>query len=154
MWTLRPATPTDRPFLLQLRLTVMVPHCEASGLYLSQEEQQRRVDYRYDCAQVIEYQGQPAGLLKLVQHPDHWELLQLQLAPLCQGQGIGRQILQQLQQQAQLAGLPIRLSVLKKNPARHLYERLGWQGYGEDEHEYWLNWSSPAAPDHARHQQD
>jgi hypothetical protein len=48
-------------------------------------------------------------------------------------QGFGAALLRQVQASATTRGLPVRLNVLKVNPARALYERLGFVVVREDD---------------------
>jgi ribosomal protein S18 acetylase RimI-like enzyme len=66
-------------------------------------------------------------LLKAVRDADHWDLVQIQIVPEKQGRGFGSTILEKLLADAVQANVPVSLSVLKANPARHLYERLGFR---------------------------
>ena len=45
---------------------------------------------------------------------------------------------------ARKAGVDVVLSVLKANPARSLYERLGFLVEGEDSHEYFMRLATGA----------
>lgn len=136
----RPATEADIPFLLALREETMDAHLAASGVDIHSGDpgaaRLQRVRHRFDCAQVLLHAGEPAGLMKLVKSPGTWELLQLQLGPRLQGKGIGRALLDELLAEADAAGVDVTLSVLKANPARRLYERLGFVQVGEDAHEF------------------
>jgi ribosomal protein S18 acetylase RimI-like enzyme len=49
------------------------------------------------------------------------------LAARAQRRGIGSQLIGDLMEDARARGVPIRLSVLFNNPARELYERLGFR---------------------------
>ena len=42
--------------------------------------------------------------------------------------------------QAKQRGLPVRLRVLHRNRARHLYERHGFEGVGETETHWLMRW--------------
>jgi ribosomal protein S18 acetylase RimI-like enzyme len=77
-----------------------------------------------------------AGLWKLWRRKDAWWILQVQLMPEHQGRGIGAALIRELQAQARAAGMPLKLKVLKTNPAQRLYERLGFVIVGDDEHGY------------------
>jgi ribosomal protein S18 acetylase RimI-like enzyme len=92
--------------------------------------------HAFDCAQVLLRDGEPVGLIKLQRIPGEWQLVQLQLVAGVQGQGLGRDVLEEVLADAAAAGADVCLDVLKTNPARHLYERLGFLVVGEDEHEY------------------
>lgn len=74
-----------------------------------------------------------------------WELVQIQIAPAWQGAGIGSHLVRALLEQARQAGAVVRLSVLKANPARQLYERLGFAVVAELDHAYEMA-ASPEAP--------
>ncbi|MGN6530105.1 MAG: GNAT family N-acetyltransferase [Burkholderiaceae bacterium] len=135
-WTLRPATEGDRPFLLALRLATMAPHFERQGCPIDLDEHRRRADHRFDVARIVVREGRAIGLLKLVREGDPWQVEQIQLAPAAQGQGLGAAILHAVVDQARAAGVGLELSVLKANPARRLYERLGFVVCDEDDHSY------------------
>jgi GNAT superfamily N-acetyltransferase len=131
---LRPAIREDVPFLLELRCQTMHPHLLASGLIPSLEEDMRRVLLRFDCAQVILLANKPVGLLKVSRDGMDWDLIQIQLTPSLQGQGFGAQLIQSIISQARQAGASLKLDVLKANPARRLYERLGFTTIAETVH--------------------
>lgn len=124
--TLRPADDSDLPFLLELRLLTMDHHFTAAGMHRSQEEHMQRVLYRFDCASIIVADGDASGLLKLDRHGRDWHLLQMQVLPELQGRGIGTHLLGEIIGQARNADASLRLGVLNVNPARRLYERLGF----------------------------
>jgi ribosomal protein S18 acetylase RimI-like enzyme len=131
--TRRSAREDDVPFLLQLRVQAMEPHQLLAGICHSPAEREARVRAHFECAQVIEMAGRPIGLLKLLRASDEWRVVQLQLLPEHQGAGIGSHLLGILVAQARDAGVPLTLSVLKANPARRLYERLGFEVTSEGE---------------------
>ena len=133
---LRPATEADVPFLLALREQTMTRHQSASGLQPSSEEREQRVRYRYECAHIIEHEGRAAGLFKVARDGLDWQLVQIQLAPELQGRGVGEALIRQLIAEARDAGASLSLNVLHANPARRLYERLGFVVVGAGEHEY------------------
>jgi ribosomal protein S18 acetylase RimI-like enzyme len=112
--------------LLELRRNTMNPHLAASGVALSDEEHAQRVLWHYDSAEVLVEKNELIGLVKVVRNGASWELLQIQLSPAKQGQGIGTQVVEQLVSEAQFAQATLTLSVLRANPARRLYERLGF----------------------------
>jgi ribosomal protein S18 acetylase RimI-like enzyme len=132
----RQAVEADVPFLLLLRERTMVTHQLASGVPHSAEERERRVRARFDSAQIILLSGEPIGMLKVIREGAVWELLQIQLTPERQGAGWGTRIVRGLIADARRAGVPLRLSVLRANPARHLYERLGFIVAEEGPHSY------------------
>jgi GNAT superfamily N-acetyltransferase len=122
----RPAVEDDVPFLLLLRERTIVPHQVASGVVPSAEERQHKVRADFDVAQIILLAGEPIGLLKVARHGAMWHLMQIQLAPERQGAGWGTQVIHGVIADARRAGASLKLNVLRANPARHLYERLGF----------------------------
>lgn len=132
----RAATQADIPFLLDLRRETMDAHLAASGMDTTDDAHLARLMYHFDCAEVLVRDGASIGLLKLLRLTEKWEIVQLQLARELQGGGTGRALLQELLADAARAQVAVELSVLKANPARRLYERLGFKLIGEDEYEY------------------
>ena len=134
----RPATVADIPFLLSMRRETMDAHLAASGASTTDESHLARLMYHFDCSEVLISNGEPVGLLKVRRLPQEWEIVQIQLSSRLQGQGIGRSLLEEVLADAARSQVAIKLSVLKANPARHLYKRLGFELVGEDAHEYFM----------------
>lgn len=134
--TRRKATQEDLPFLVKLRHETMNPHLAASGVDQSEEEHLRRVLVHFENAEILIQGSEPTGLLKVVRDTHTWELVQVQLRPTLQGQGFGTRLLKQLVSEAQAANAHLQLSVLKANPARRLYERMGFVVVAEEAHAF------------------
>ena len=83
--------------------------------------------------QVILCDGQPIGRILVDRTPEFFLLVDIALLPEHQKQGIGTKYLRELLDESKRAGVPVRLQVLKNNPAQRLYERLGFVKTGEDE---------------------
>jgi len=128
----------DKDFLFDLRKQTMVEHLEKSGLFLSDEEHRTRVDKSFENSFVVLYQEHQAGLVKYEENKAMLEVLQIQILPEYQNKGIGKQVLQYLFKKEKT----IQLKVLKDNPAKNLYRRLGFITVGEDEHEYHMERAS------------
>ena len=132
----RAATEADLPFLLELRQKTMSEHLRLSGVEPSESERSERVLARFDCAQIILLSGTPIGLLKVAKDEKQWDLMQVQLVPEKQGAGLGGKIVKKLIDEAAQLHASVRLSVLRANPARRLYERLGFRIISENDHAY------------------
>ena len=141
----RAATEADVPFLLELRRKTLAEYLRTSGVPQSEVQHEQRVRLRFDCAEIVSWQGGPIGLFKAVREGKDWTLLQIQLAPEHQGRGIGAQLICELLLEAQQHGAALRLSVLRTNPALQLYQRLGFRVTGETPHCYYLLRGSPGA---------
>jgi ribosomal protein S18 acetylase RimI-like enzyme len=90
--------------------------------------------------QAIMVSGADAGVVRCTREAGYLYLDEIQLLPAAQGAGIGSAVIRDLQEQAQNAGLPLRLQVLKQNRARVLYERLGFYVTGETEQHFQMEW--------------
>jgi len=132
----RHAVPDDVPFLLKLREATMSAYLSGAGIELSPEQSLARVMHRFECAEIILEGEQPVGLLKLHRDEAEWEVIQLQLCPSVQGRGLGTRLVLDVIREAKLAKVSISLGVLRGNPARKLYESLGFTVTGSDNHEF------------------
>lgn len=135
---LRPALLADEAFLLALRKQTMIEHLSRVGLDFDHDHHRQRLLANYPDAHVICVGDEDVGLCKAYRSETAWVLMQIQVAPAWQGKGLGAQVIQALIAQARKDGLPVTLSVLKGNPARRLYERLGFVVAAETEHEFEL----------------
>lgn len=111
----------------------MEAHLIQAGIPVSEEEHMKRIKYKYEAAQIILLAGQAIGLLKVVEHNDHIEIVQFQVLSSFRGKGIGKQVLVSLLEKASAKELYLSLSVLKGNKAKELYLKLGFQIVGETE---------------------
>lgn len=132
----RPAAPSDLNWLIQLRIATMSEHIENSGTKLSYADHQARVQQDYHFIQIVLLKEQPIGMYKVVCSSLPWQLVQFQIAPAHQGLGFGNELLQSIMQQADAADALLHLSVLKVNPAKRLYERLGFRIIEDQEHSF------------------
>src|SRR5262249_35509622 len=133
------ASEADLPFLVELRRRTMTGHQLASGVLLSEDEQRERVLARFECAQIVLLSAEPVGLLKVARDGLEWQLLQIQIVPAQQGRGLGGWLVRNVIDEAKGAGASLRLRVLRANPARRLYERLGFRIASEEPHAYQMH---------------
>jgi ribosomal protein S18 acetylase RimI-like enzyme len=61
-------------------------------------------------------------------------------------EGIGTMLIGGLLDEAARAGKPFRISVVRSNPAIHLYERLGFKTTDETATHLYLEWTAPSKP--------
>ncbi|WP_339544225.1 GNAT family N-acetyltransferase [Pseudomonas sp. RA_35y_Pfl2_P32] len=86
-----------------------------------------RIRYRACDAHIVLWASVPIGLLKYVEGLAEWEIVQVQILPAYQGQGISKQLLTEWLARADSADIAVSLTVLKGNKAINLYRRLGFQ---------------------------
>ena len=96
--------------------------------------QARSYEMQYpDAESLILTQGDERIGRCLLQHAEaHDRLIDLSIAPEQRNRGLGTSMLQALQRNAERRKVPLLLSVTYGNPARRLYERLGFQLAGTD----------------------
>jgi ribosomal protein S18 acetylase RimI-like enzyme len=136
MLSVRPATESDLEFLTSLRRRTMWVYFEKPGVPIDEGNQVQRVLYRFDCAKIVTMDGEAIGLFKAARDVDPWHLMQIQLLPAFQGQGLGGRLIADFLDEARVAGMSVVLGVLRANPARRLYERLGFRVVGQSEISY------------------
>ncbi|KFG98489.1 GCN5 family acetyltransferase [Burkholderia paludis] len=124
---LRTACQADLPFLLTLRRLTMTAHLQRVGSPTDDEAHTRRIEAHFDDAMIVCEGAAPIGLLKVTRAAGEWHVHQIQILPAHQGRGIGEALLQVLLDDAARANVPVSLSVVHGNPARRLYERLGFR---------------------------
>ena len=140
----RPATPGDAEFLYQLLKATMREYVDQTWGW--EEEWQRAYFHmRFDPAknQILVLDDQDIGVISVEWREDVVHLSTLYILPAYQGRGIGTQLLTDLQAAAFREGLPMTLRVLKANPAKRLYERLGFVVVEEEEVRYTMKATPP-----------
>lgn len=124
--TLAPATEADLPFLLALRKSTMTEHLRRAGAPSDDAYHLVRIRHRFEDARIVWADGRKAGLFKATRNGAAWRVVQIQIAPEFQGRGLGRRLLAGLLQEADSRAATVDLGVLHGNPARRLYESLGF----------------------------
>ncbi|MDW9250051.1 GNAT family N-acetyltransferase [Burkholderia cepacia] len=124
---LRPACAADLPFLLTLRRLTMTVYLQRVGAPTDDEAHDRRIRANFDDAMIVCDVDDAIGLPKVTRAAHEWHVHQIQILPDHQGRGIGEAVLNALLADAARAHVPVSLSVLHGNPARRLYERLGFR---------------------------
>ncbi|WP_369597656.1 GNAT family N-acetyltransferase [Bordetella genomosp. 11] len=119
----------------------MLPHLRRAGAPSDDDANLARVNYRLEDALLVYDGAELVGLFKVARDAGEWKLIQVQVAPARQGQGLGGHLVRGLQAQAAQAGCAITLDVLKGNPARRLYERCGFAVVDENALELRMRWA-------------
>jgi ribosomal protein S18 acetylase RimI-like enzyme len=139
--TLRAATPDDEPFLFE----VFASTRQDEFRFLEEQQKQALIRMQYNAqrfqydegfpqaeSRIILLDDRPAGRMLVDECEREFVLIDIALLPEHRKLGIGTQLLNKLLHRAVVARKPIRLHVLKSNPALHLYERLGFLRVGDD----------------------
>jgi ribosomal protein S18 acetylase RimI-like enzyme len=140
--TLRPVEAGDQQFLFEVYAGTRRAELDAWGWDAAQQDaflkmqfmaQHNAYDMQYTEADhsLILLDDQPIGRLLVARSSEWIHLVDIALLPAHRNRGIGAQLIKDLLDEAATAGLPVRLQVLKNNPAAELYERLGFRKTGE-----------------------
>ena len=141
---LRPTAAADYAFLADL-------HKQTFAGYAAQtwgwDEVRLMAEFRQEFAdsvrQVVCLGRHKIGSLVVEDDGDSLFLDYLAILPTYQSRGVGTKLIQLLLDEAASRAIPVRLHVLKCNPAKALYERLGFCVVGSDQHRYLLEaWPS------------
>jgi len=98
---------------------------------MQKQQYDQQLSYRrYD---VIWHDEQRIGRFIVDRQEDGWRIIDISILPSMQNQGIGSRLITDLQNEAKLQNKKVALSVLLTNPAKSLYERLGFKEYRRDE---------------------
>jgi ribosomal protein S18 acetylase RimI-like enzyme len=92
---------------------------------------------------VIEADGLPAGRFYVHRREREIRLMDIALLPEHRGRGIGSALLHDLFAEAAAAGKRVTVHVEEYNPARRLYERLGFKKIGEHGVYHLMEWRPP-----------
>lgn len=137
----RPVRPADRAFLLRLYTEVRddlaaLPLPEAGRRQMIEMQflaQDRAYAQTWPGAShdIVVAEGRDVGQLRLNRGTEALHSVDLSLLAAARGQGIGTRILHGMQAEAAQRGLPVRLSVMRGNPAADLYRRTGFVQTGD-----------------------
>ena len=122
-YTTRPAIESDLEWLDPFYEELMKPYVELTHRW---DQGKFRESFSPEDTQIIQFNNQDIGMLKVEQRDEYIYLGDIQIKREFQRRGIGSQIINDLIQKSNSKALPIRLRVLKGNPAMKLYQRLGF----------------------------
>ncbi len=125
-YTLRDVRDADEAWMWPASREALRPYVEP---LFGWDEQVARYffDKSFPKRRVIEVANQSAGWLELAAESDWLFLHEVGLLPAFRSQGLGEQIIRDVQAFGDTQGLHVELQVLVTNPARRLYDRLGFR---------------------------
>jgi ribosomal protein S18 acetylase RimI-like enzyme len=135
--SLRPISDADLPFLMRLYGTLradelaQVPWTDEqkAAFVLQQFEAQHawwQEHYKGARFDLVLLNGQPAGRLYVHVWEREIRIVDIALMPEFRGSGLGTLMLRRVFREGDAAGKPVSIHVEVFNPARRLYERLGF----------------------------
>ena len=153
-FALRPAVAADRTFLRDVfastrpRELAAIDDASARAAFVEHQFAAQDAHYRgYEDASfsVIEVDGAAAGRLYVARWPSEIRIMEIALLEPFRGRGIGTAVLRSLMEEADASGRSLSIHVEVDNPARSLYERLGFVPAGEQAFAIYVLLSRPAA---------
>lgn len=145
-WTLRPVTEADAAFLLQVYAGTRADELALTNWDAAQRDSFVRMQYQAQAAHygrhwpdaehtvieaIVDGVRHDAGRLWLHHRPDAIHILDIAIQGEWRGRGIGTLCLRRLMDQAEASRREVDIYVESGNPARRLYDRLGFQPIGE-----------------------
>lgn len=89
---------------------------------------------------ILENESGVIGAFYLMEKTDHLWLELILVKPELQRQGYGTRLMKSIKQTAMAKNRPVKLNVLKLNPAREFYASLGFRVINEDGHSLGMVW--------------
>ena len=127
---MRPATPEDLAFAYTITEDAMRGYVEETWGNWDEVEQlqKHRANFTPETYRMLLVEDEVAGLVAVEEFPSHVWLVKLYLLKKYRSQGIGSQVLQDVQRNAANLGKPVILRVLRVNKrAQALYAKHGFQ---------------------------
>lgn len=166
---LRPVTFADEAFLLKLFATTRADELALMNWDENQKEafivmqfnaQNRQYVMSYPEADnsIIVWNDAPIGRLVVDKGEREFTLVDIALLPAHRGAGMGTHLIGDLLREAAAAGKPVKLNVWHSNPAKGLYQRLGFSAASDDGvySEMWwkrdLSLNEPGLPSNKRNE--
>ena len=140
--TLRTATDDDWEVLYYVIRSTLREYVEQTWGVWEEEQQRAHFAGKFipERIKVVQLNGDDIGLLHVDRSSNELFISEIEILPDYQGRGIGTTLLRDLFNEATARELSVRLQVLKVNPARRLYERLGFRIIDETKTHFMMRW--------------
>jgi RimJ/RimL family protein N-acetyltransferase len=156
---LRPEQESDLSFLLALyrstreqELSLVDWSEEQKSAFVAMQFSAQREHYRREYPRarfdVIERDALPIGRLYVHERPDGIRIMDIVMTPAARNLGIGGALLREILDRGARSQRPVTIHVERFNPARRLYERLGFRSVdgASDDSVYLLLEARPWSP--------
>lgn len=132
----RPAVNSDFDYCRCLYFGEMKWMINELHLDLAAQENGFQQQWNQMQVRIITLDGADVGWVQTIRQEEGLFVAQIIVEHRFQRRGIGTEIMKRLILEAEQIGLPVLLSVVKINPARTLYQRLGFHVTDEDERKF------------------
>lgn len=139
---LRTAKENDESFVNELTRRVMREYVEET--WESEKEQERYYALNEFCrstTQIIQFEGIDVGRISVTRTKERFVIDGIHILREFQGKGIGGRVMQMVIDEANKAEVSVELKLLKNNPSKKLYERLGFHVDREDRERLYMRWT-------------
>ena len=135
---LRPALDHDFEYCRRLYFGEMRWIIEELRLDRTSQETSFRQQWNSTQVRLIALNGTDVGWVQTITENDELFVAQMFVDSRFQRKGIGTEVMRQLISEATAFNLAVRLNVVRINPARRLYERLGFRVTHEDDRKFYM----------------
>ena len=136
---LRIAEQDDEQFVNDLTRETMRPYVEETWSdEVSREEYYKINSFQKEGTQIVCENNQAIGRITITEKDKEILLDEIHLIPEVQGRGIGSKLLCEVIKDAIGKKKAVSLTVLKTNPVKTIYERLGFEVYQEKDFRYFM----------------
>ena len=136
--SLRPAAAQDFDYCKRLYFAGMKTIIAELDLDMAAQAVRFREQWAMEQVRIITADGSDAGWLQTIVEIDGLFVAQLFVGGPFQRQGIGTEVMKRMISEAARLHQPVRLAVVKINPALRLYERLGFHTTHEDDRKFYM----------------
>ncbi len=138
--SLRPATENDKSFIWEMRQLTMKEYVALAFGWNDDHEYAYAMD-KFDHIQIVESNGEKIGMIKSSEDETVIHLHQIQIKPNWANKGIGRWLIDNLIRTGKQKNKHVELHVLKTNPVKKLYDRIGFVVVDEEAHKYLMRYT-------------
>ncbi len=137
--TLKISTEADADFVNTLTYETMHSYVERIWTDQSDLDHYYHLN-KFDAAntKIIMCGERRVGRFSVKREKTRFYIDSIHLLPEFQGNGIASRLIQDVIAEGIAMGLPVELTVLETNPAKQLYERLGFRSYKQENHRFYM----------------
>jgi GNAT superfamily N-acetyltransferase len=135
---LRPSLDHDFDYCRRIYFSEMNWIIQELGLDRIAQETSFRKHWNSTQVRVVVLDRTDVGWVQTIRQDDQLFVAQMFVDSRFQRQGIGTEVMKRLIREATALNLAVRLNVVRINPARRLYERLGFRVTHEDERKFYM----------------
>lgn len=147
--TLRAFGPQDMAFLFQVYASTRIDELavvdwddEQKAAFLNMQFNAQHTyyqeHYKDSAFDLILLHGEPVGRLYVARWETEIRVIDIAVLPAYRNQGIGRALFEDIMAEGAATGKTVSIHVEQNNPARRLYDRLGFRPEGEEHGIYLL----------------